>query len=64
MELAWKGYVVTLRVQRKQTEATSDPSAEEASRPASTECRREGVEKQHIMAAGSRYMGPSGPPHL
>ncbi len=58
MELAWKGYVITVRVQRKQVEGTVDPAAEQLPGPPSVEPSRE-VEKEYLQVSGNRYIAPT-----
>jgi len=62
MELAWKGYLISLRVplrvKRKQAEGVPDPAAQGSSGSASLERHREGVEKEYILASGNHYTAP------
>ena len=59
MELTWKGYVFSVRVWRKQAEAAQDPATKEVSMPQPSERRREEIDKEYILASGSRYVGPT-----
>jgi len=63
MELAWKGYVITLRVpvcvERKQAESARDAAVKDISGCSSVQRRREEIEKEYILASGNRYVGPA-----
>ena len=58
MELTWKGYVITVRVQRTQIEGTPDPAMKEVPRPPSPEPRRD-VDKEYLLASGNRHIAPT-----
>lgn len=58
MELALKGYIISIKVRKKQVESKPDPPANEGNQPPSPERHREEVEKQYLLASGSRYVGP------
>lgn len=59
MELAWRGYGISIQILTTQAEDTPDPTGEETSQPASAQQRAEEVEKRHLLASGSRYVGPA-----
>ena len=63
MELAWKGYVISLRVplkvQRRQAESAPDAAVKELSGSRMLEQRRQEAEKEYILASGSRYIAPT-----
>lgn len=63
MELAWKGYLISLRVplkvQRKRAESAPDAAAKESSGSRTVERGRQEAEKEYILASGSRYIAPT-----
>jgi hypothetical protein len=63
MELAWKGYLISLRVplkvQRKQAERASDPAVKELSGSRMLEQGRRESDREYILASGSRYIAPT-----
>ena len=58
MELTWKGYMISLRVQRKDV-GTPDPKTKQISRPPLPQHRQEEVERHYLLAAGNRYVAPT-----
>jgi hypothetical protein len=64
MELTWKGYVITLRIQTKRVEDTPESAELQVPLLASDAHRREKISRHHLLASGTRHTGPSGPPHL
>jgi hypothetical protein len=64
MELALRGYVITLRLERKRAEKTKDTQAEEVVRLTSKTHHREEVDRQYLMSSGSRHGGANTAPRL
>ncbi|TKJ29492.1 MAG: hypothetical protein CEE40_08305 [Chloroflexi bacterium B3_Chlor] len=60
MELAlkWRGYGISIRILRKGAESTAEPAVERMAEPHTAQERREEAERQHLLASGSRYVGP------
>jgi hypothetical protein len=59
MELAWKGYVITLGIRRKKSERVADSERKQVFAPPLAEQRREEIEKEYIRASGNRCIGPT-----
>jgi hypothetical protein len=64
MELALRGYVITLRLERKRADEKKDTKAEEVSRLVSKTHHREEVDRQYLMSSGSRHGGSNTAPRL
>jgi len=59
MELTWKRYVITLRIQRKQVDSVADSGRKQVSTPPLPAKGREEVERQYLLASGNRYIAPT-----
>jgi hypothetical protein len=64
MELALRGYVITLKLERQRAEKRKVTKAEEVTLPAPKGRHREEVDREYIMASGSRHAGPNTAPRL
>ena len=61
MELAWKwrGYAITIKVLSRRGESRAEPDKEnEIVESAATHNSAEEAHREHLMASGSRYVGP------
>ncbi len=61
MELAWKwrGYAISIKVLSRRGESGAEPGKEnEIVESASTHNCAEEAHREHLMASGSRYVGP------
>ena len=64
MELALRGYVITLKLERKRAEKAEDAKAEEVFRLASRGHHREEIDRQYMVSSGSHHAGPNSAPRL
>jgi len=64
VELALRGYVITLKLERKRAKKAKDTQAEEVCRLASRDRHREEVDRQYLMSSGSHHVGPNSAPRL